>query len=101
MVEVEDSSFSYTNIQDAPGFPDPPLYQWYYNGVPINRDTSINPNVSVYPLIVFDPVRRTHSGNYSVTAITEGGNSTGYFILAVHCKCVLVTVNASRPFFQS
>ena len=50
---------------------------------PINTHTSINPNVSDYPQIVFNPLLRTHSGNYSMTATTEAGNSTGYFILDV------------------
>ena len=84
LIAVEGSPFSYTDIVQAPGFPLLPSYQWTHNGVLI---TSTNPNVSVYPNIVFSSVVRTQSGNYSMTASTEGGDSIGYFILDVHCKC--------------
>ena len=83
MSVMENSPFSFTSIVQTPGYPDPPLYQWFHDGVAINTDTSTNPNVSVYPNIVFSSVVRTQSGNYSMTASTEGGNSTGYFILDV------------------
>ena len=83
MSAVESSPFSFTSIVQTPGYPDPPLYQWFHDGVAINTTTSTNPNVSVYPNIVFSSVVRTQSGNYSMTASTEGGNSTGYFILDV------------------
>ena len=87
LVAVEGSPFSYTDIVQAPGFPHLPSYQWTHNGVAINTTTSTNPNVSVYPNIVFSSVVRTQSGNYSMTASTEGGDSIGYFILDVHCEC--------------
>ena len=80
---VENSPFSFTSIVQTPGYPDPPLYQWFFDGTAINTTTSTNPNVSVYPNIVFSSVVRTQSGNYSMIASTEGGNSTGYFILDV------------------
>ena len=86
-IGVENSPFSFTSTVQTPGYPDPPLYQWLHDGVLINTDTSTNPNVSVYPNIVFSSVVRTQSGNYSMTASTEGGVSTGYFILDVHCEC--------------
>ena len=91
MTVVENSPFSF-NISQSLGFPPDPsqnsqratlTYQWFLNGVPINTDTSINPNVSDYPQIVFNPLLRTHFGNYSMIATTEAGNSTGYFILDV------------------
>ena len=65
----------------------PSSYQWYHNGVLINTDTSINPNVSDYPQIVFNPLLRTHSGNYSMIA-----TNTGYFILDLQCEldCIIL-----------
>ena len=74
----------FTSTSDSPVS----SYQWFYNGVAINSTTSIltNPNVSVYPNIVFSSVVRTQSGNYSMTANTFGGDITGYFILSVHCE---------------
>ena len=89
MTAVENSAFSFS-IEQSAGFPLVPSYQWFYNGEPINTDTSINPNVSDYPQIVFSSVMRTHSGNYSMIATTEAGNSTGYFILDVQCESSLV-----------
>ena len=80
---VENSPLTFTSIVQTPGYPDLPTYQWYHDGVLINTSTSTNPNVSVYPNIVFSSVTRTQSGNYSMTASTEGGDSTGYFILDV------------------
>ena len=82
MTAEENSVFTF-NISLLEGFPPVPSYQWYHNGVPINTDASINPNVSDYPQIVFNLLLRTHSGNYSMIATTEAGNSTGYFILDV------------------
>ena len=91
MTVVENSTFSF-NISQSLGYPPYPsqnsqratlTYQWFLNGVPIDTHTSINPNVSDYPQIVFNPLLRTHSGNYSMIATTEAGNSTGYFILDV------------------
>ena len=79
---VEGNQFSYADIQQTAGFPLVPSYEWFLNGEEISI-TSTNPNVSVYPNIVFNSVVRTHSGNYSMTASTEGGDSTGYFILDV------------------
>ena len=75
--------FSHTDIQQSPGFPLLPSYQWFHDGVAVNTTTSTNPNVSVYPNIVFSSVVRTQSGNYSMTANTFGGDLTGYFILDV------------------
>ena len=71
------------DIEQSAGFPLVPSYQWYHDGVPIDTNTSINPNVSDYPQIVFSSVMRSDSGNYSMIAITEAGNSTGYFLLDV------------------
>ena len=82
IVQLENSAFSF-NIQQSEGYPTVPTYQWFYNEEAINTTTSTNPNVSVYPEITFNPVVRTQSGNYSMTASTEGGDSTGYFILDV------------------
>ena len=100
LIGVEGSPFSHTNIQQSPGFPLLPSYQWFHDGVAINTDTSTNPNVSVYPNIVFSSVVRTQSGNYSMTASTEGGDSTGYFILDVLGKLVvlLVLLNTFRTY---
>ena len=89
MTAVENSAFSF-GIEQSAGFPLVPSYQWDHDGEPINTDTSINSNVSDYPQIVFNPLLRTHSGNYSMIATTEGGNSTGYFILDVSCESSLV-----------
>ena len=61
MTVVENSAFSF-NISQSLGYPPDPsqnsqratlTYQWFLNGVPINTHTSINPNVSDYPQIVF------------------------------------------------
>ena len=80
MIAVEHNLFTF-NISTS----DPPVssYQWFHDGVAINTTTSTNPNVSVYPNIVFSSVVRTQSGNYSMTANTFGGDLTGYFILDV------------------
>ena len=85
IVVLENRAFSF-NIQQSKGHPAIPTYLWTHNGILINTDTSTNPNVSVYPNIVFNPVMRTQSGNYSMRASTEGGDSTGYFILDAHCE---------------
>ena len=85
MAAVENMAFSF-NIEQSAGFPLVPSYQWYHDGMLIDTDTSINPNVSDYPQIVFSSVMRSDSGNYSMIATTEGGNSTGYFILDVQCE---------------
>ena len=98
MTVVEDSAFSF-NISQSLGYPPDPsqnsqratlTYQWFLNGVPINTSTSINPNVSDYPQIVFSSVMRNQDGirNYSMIATTEAGNSTGYFILDVQREFV-------------
>ena len=92
MIVVENSGVFSFNISQLLGYPPDPsqnskratlTYQWFHDGVAINTTTSTNPNVSVYPNIVFSSVVRTQSGNYSMTASTEGGDSTGYFILDV------------------
>ena len=85
MIAIENSMYSF-NIEQSAGFPVVPSYQWYHDGVPINTDTSINPNVSDYPQIVFSSVMRDQDGNYSIRVSTDGENRTGYFILEVHCK---------------
>ena len=97
MIGVENSGVFSFNISQSLGYPPDPsrnsehatlTYQWFHDGVAINTTTSTNPNVSVYPNIVFSSVVRTQSGNYSMRASTEGGDSTGYFILDVQCKSV-------------
>lgn len=92
MTTSEGDVFSF-NLEQNPGFPLVPVYQWFFNGEKISA-SSINPNVSVYPHIVFDPVLRSQSGNYSMTTNTKGENSTGYFILNV--LGALKTIN--RPY---
>ena len=91
MTAAENSMYAF-NIEQSAGFPLVPSYQWYCDGELIITDTSINPNVSNYSQIVFNPLLRTHSGNYSMIATTEAGNSTGYFILDVQCEfdCVIL-----------
>ena len=74
-------------MEQSPGYPPRPSFRWYFDGLHINISSG-NPNVSVYPQIVFNPVLRNQSGNYSMIASTEGGDSTGYFILNVHCKLI-------------
>ena len=103
MMVVEDNVFSF-NITQSLGYPPDPsqnseratlTYQWFHDGVAINTTTSTNPNVSVYPDITFNPVVRTQSGNYSMIASTEGGDSTGYFILDVQCEscsCLILSI---------
>ena len=97
MTVVENSAVFSFNISQSLGYPPDPsqnsqratlTYQWFLNGVPINTDTSINPNVSDYPQIVFSSVMRNQDGNYSMIATTEAGSSTGYFILDVQCEFV-------------
>ena len=94
MTVVENSAFSF-NISQSLGYPPDPsqnsqratlAHQWFLDGVPINTNTSINPNVSDYPQIVFSSAMRNQDGNYSMTATTEAGNSIGYFILDVQRK---------------
>ena len=81
---VENSAFSF-NIESESGYPLLPQFNWYYNNVVISP-ISNNPNISVYPYISFLSVSRSQSGNYSMIASNEGGDSTGYFILDVQCK---------------
>ena len=77
LIGAEGGPFSHTDIQQSPGFPlILPSYQWFHDGVAVNTTTSTNPNVSVYPNIVFSSVMRTQSGNYSMIASTEVGDST-------------------------
>ena len=101
MTVVENDLFRF-NISESPGYPPDPsqnseratlTYQWFHDGVAINTTTSTNPNVSVYPEITFNPVVRTQSGNYSMIASTEGGDSTGYFILDVLGKSYHIIYN--------
>ena len=95
VIAVENGVFTF-NISQSAG--DPPVlsYQWYHDGVPINTDTSsINPNVTDYPQIVFNLLLRTHSGNYSMIANTFGGDITGYFILEILGIILLVTYNVT------
>ena len=83
MIAVEHNLFTFSiSTSDSPVS----SYQWFHNGVAISTTTSTDPNVSVYPNIVFSSVVRTQSGNYSMTANTFGGDITGYFILSVHCE---------------
>ena len=93
MAAVENMAFSF-NIEQSAGFPLVPSYQWYHDGMLIDTDTSINPNVSDYRQIVFNSVMRSDSGNYSIRASTEAGNATGYFILNVQCEfsVILATI---------
>ena len=81
---IENDTFSF-NMELSAGYPPVPSFLWYFNGEEISPSSS-NPNVSVYPQIVFSPVLRNQSGNYSMTASTEGGDSTGYIIINVHCE---------------
>ena len=85
---VENNPFTYNISIPSSHYHLIPSYQWYCDGVAINTTTITNPDVSVYPEITFNPVVRTQSGNYSMTASTEGGDSTGYFILDVLGKLV-------------
>ena len=73
------------NIENTTGFPLIPEFTWFYNDIAISTNSS-NPNISNYPYIVFTSVNHIQSGNYSIIAVTEGGNSTGYFTLDVLCK---------------
>ena len=59
MSAAENSMYSFS-IEQSAGFPLVPSYQWYHDGELINTDTSINPNVSDYPQIVFNPLLRGH-----------------------------------------
>ena len=85
VIAVENNAFSFNILQSTGDIP-LPTYQWFHDGVAINTTTSTNPNVSVYPNIVFSSVVRTQSGNYSMTANTFGGDVNGYFNLSIHCK---------------
>ena len=97
MTVVENSAFSF-NISQSLGYPPDPsqnsqratlTYQWLLNDTSIDAATSINPNVSDYPHIVFSSVMRSQNGNYSMTATTEAGSSSGYFILDVQRELIL------------
>ena len=84
-VVTEGDSFS-VNIQQTVGFPEDIVsYQWYYNGVTI-KDASVNPNITQYPLITFNNVTRTDSGNYTIVVNHNGGTVTGSILLDVQCK---------------
>ena len=73
-------------IEQTEGFPIvPDDYEWSFDGTSISEGGS-NPNISVYPVIIFTNVNRTDSGNYTVTVYNEGGTSTGFFILNVLCE---------------
>ena len=92
---IEGYPFS-LNIEQTEGFPiAPDDYEWSFDGTPISEGES-NPNISIYPVIIFTNVNRTDSGNYSITVSNEGGTSTGFFILNVLCEysntCIVTIV---------
>ena len=72
---VVNSTFSF-NMEQSAGYPPVPTFEWFLNAIKISN-SSINPIMTVYPQIVFSPVLRSQSGSYSMTASTEGGDSTG------------------------
>ena len=96
---VENNPFTFDISIPSSHYPLIPSYQWFHDGVAINTNTSTNPNVSVYPEITFNPVVRTQSGNYSMIASTEGGDSTGYFILDVLGKLVALLLATHSQIF--
>ena len=82
---IEGGQFSFY-IEQTEGFPiAPDDYEWSFDSAPISEGGS-NPNISIYPVIIFTNVKRTDSGNYSITVYNEGGTSTGLFILNVLCE---------------
>ena len=89
---VEGDSFS-LDIEITEGFPIVPGdYEWSFDGTPISEGGS-NPNISIYPVIIFTNVNRTDSGNYSITISNEGGTSTGFFILNVLCELCSIVIH--------
>ena len=92
---LEGDSFS-LNIEQTEGFPIvPDDYEWSFDGTPISEGGS-NPNISIYPVIIFINVNRTDSGNYSITVSNEGGTSTGFFILNVLCELWSIIIRAGN-----
>ncbi len=84
-IVAEGDSFN-ISIQQSIGFPEDIIsYQWFYNNAVI-METSVNPNITQYPLITFDNVNRTARGNYSIVVYHDGGTVTGSIILDVQCK---------------
>ena len=80
-------------IEQTEGFPIvPDDYEWSFDGTPISEGGS-NPNISIYPVIIFTNVNRTDSGNYSITVSNEGGTSTGFFILNVLCELCSIVIH--------
>ena len=92
IVIIEGYSFS-LNIQQTEGFPIvPDDYEWSFDGTPISEGES-NPNISIYPVIIFTNVNRTDSGNYSITVSNKGGTSTGFIILNVLCELCSIVIH--------
>ena len=80
-------------IEQTEGFPIvPDDYEWSFDGTPISEGGS-NPNISIYPAIIFTNVNRTDSGNYSITVSNEEGTSTGFFILDVLCELCSIVIH--------
>ena len=89
---IEGGPFSFY-IEQTEGFPIvPDDYKWSFDGTPISEGES-NPNISIYPVIIFTNVNRTDSGNYSTTVSNEGGTSTGFIILNVLCELCSIVIH--------
>ena len=76
-------------------FPTPGIFQWSMDGMLVNSNSEVN---YMYPTAIFQRlIRRSDSGNYSLTATNhrldnpavEVGTGTGNFILDVLCKWLL------------
>ncbi len=63
--------------------PDPGMFQWYFNGQPLNQTSEISFNVSA---IVFNPLRREYGGTYTVEASNLAGSGNASFEVEVYCK---------------
>lgn len=57
---------------EADGNP-PPTLQWYYRGNPIDA---------------FEPLNRTHSGEYTAVFVNSIGSSNTSVDITVECECV-------------
>ncbi len=63
--------------------PDSEMFQWYFNGQPLNQTFEISFSVSA---IAFLPLSREYRGTYTVEANNLAGSGNASFEVEVYCK---------------
>ncbi len=68
---------------DLDAKPDQEMFQWYFNGQPLNQTSEISFSDSA---IAFLPLRREYRGTYTVEASNLAGSGNASFEVEVYCK---------------